>query len=231
MDHENEALRQLLHATQTRPGGDPERRRLVADAAGCNPDNLYQIAAGVLLPSGKPRSLGRETREKLDAAFPGWRDAAQHQSLGSERGYTEPRAGYVRLPVLASASAGPGLIADVDEVVEHVEVLESWVRQTLRSNPKKLQVLTARGSSMRGQVEDGDVMFVEPCTGFERDGLYIIAVGDLLRVKRLRVLLVDERLSIESNDGSAPELLPLAEANDRLRICGQVVAAWTLTKF
>lgn len=68
------ALRRLLRATDQQPAGSPERRREVARIAGLNPDNLYQVASGVLLPSGAPRSVGRPMRLKLDAAFPDWLD-------------------------------------------------------------------------------------------------------------------------------------------------------------
>lgn len=139
--------------------------------------------------------------------------------------------GYVRLPILAQASAGPGRLPATDlELVEHVDVSEEWVRQTLRTNPRSLRVLTARGHSMRGVVEDGDVLFVQPAERFTDDGVYVIAVGDLLRVKRLRLLVLEARLSIESTDGSPPELIPQAEAEQVLHVCGRVVGAWSLKR-
>jgi hypothetical protein len=68
------ALRRLLHGTPEKPGGAPERRREVARRAGVSPDNLYQVAAATMLPSGVPRSVGRELRLKLDEAYPNWLD-------------------------------------------------------------------------------------------------------------------------------------------------------------
>jgi hypothetical protein len=75
MDQEVTALRRLLQATAEHPAGTPERRRFVAERAGCSADNLYQVAKGILLDSGKPRGVGRELRQRLDAAFPHWLDA------------------------------------------------------------------------------------------------------------------------------------------------------------
>jgi hypothetical protein len=46
--------------------------RTVGTAAGVNGQTLYQIATGVKLASGRPRSAGPELRGKLDKAFPGW---------------------------------------------------------------------------------------------------------------------------------------------------------------
>ncbi len=153
-------------------------------------------------------------------------------STGShdKRGDGSPATGYVRLPILAEASAGPGADQDGFELIEHVDVAEDWVRRTLRANPNQLRVLTARGHSMAGQIEDGDAMFVEPCVQFVDDGLYVIAVGGLLRVKRLRLRVTDQVLSIESNDGSSPETLPLSHVDDTLRICGRVIGAWSLKR-
>ena len=138
--------------------------------------------------------------------------------------------GYVRLPIMAEAAAGAGRNADAIELVEHVDVAESWVRQTLKANPGRLQVLTARGHSMTGLIEDGDVLFVEPCVDFREDGVYIISVEGLIRVKRLRVRIVDRMLSIESNDGSQAETVPLVEVGEAVRICGRVVGAWSLRR-
>lgn len=47
-------------------------RRAVAQAIGANEQTLYQIIAGVPLPSGAPRGVGRNLRQRLDSAFPGW---------------------------------------------------------------------------------------------------------------------------------------------------------------
>jgi hypothetical protein len=74
MDHELQALLTLLRATAEHPTGTPERRRQVAELAGVSADNLYQVARGILLASGRPRRLGRDVKERLDAAFPGWLD-------------------------------------------------------------------------------------------------------------------------------------------------------------
>jgi hypothetical protein len=48
-------------------------RKKVALDAGVGDQTLYQIAAGIALPSGKHRGVGRALAGKLDDAFPGWR--------------------------------------------------------------------------------------------------------------------------------------------------------------
>lgn len=53
----------------------------VADKAGVSAPYLWQIVHGTLMPSGRPRGVGRRIAEKLDAAFPGWTNP-QHTSTG-----------------------------------------------------------------------------------------------------------------------------------------------------
>lgn len=141
-----------------------------------------------------------------------------------------PPEGYVRLPVMAEASAGPGRIPLL-EAVQPVDVLESYIRLKLNANPRNLKVLTARGGSMTGLIEDGDIMFVEPTTEFTDDGIYILTLDDLVRVKRLSVSIATGNVLIESNDGRKSEELPLREVPDRLHIQGRVLGAWSLRSF
>lgn len=142
----------------------------------------------------------------------------------------EPPEGYVRLPVMCEASAGPGCVPQL-ETVQPVDVLESYIRKKLNANPRNLKVLTARGGSMTGLIEDGDIMFVEPTTEFTDDGIYILTLDDLIRVKRLSVSMATGNVLIESNDGRKSEELPLREVPARLHIQGRVLGSWSLRSF
>jgi hypothetical protein len=57
---------------------------VVAQKIGANKTYLWQIVNGTPMKSGKPRGIGRDLREKLDAAYPGW--AATHYELVGEPG-------------------------------------------------------------------------------------------------------------------------------------------------
>lgn len=142
----------------------------------------------------------------------------------------DPPVGYVRLPVMCEASAGPGRVPQL-EAVQPIDVLESYIRKKLNANPRNLKVLTARGGSMTGVIEDGDIMFVEPTSEFTDDGIYILTLDDLIRVKRLSVSVATGNVLIESNDGRKSEELPLREVPDRLHIQGRVLGAWSLRSF
>lgn len=208
----------------------------------------------MLYPEGKGgmKRIGEDTVELLREAYPGFFTASG--ALASAESGTptsaepepadvprppvdSPRApsqlppeGYARLPVLAEASAGPGRYA-AQEVVQHVDVLESYIRQRLNTNPRNVHVLTARGSSMTGLIEDGDIMFVQPTNEFTDDGIYILTFDDLIRVKRLSISMATGNVVIESNDGRRPEELPFREVPHRLHIQGRVLGSWSLKNF
>jgi len=144
--------------------------------------------------------------------------------------FEEPMDGYIRLPIMAEASAGSGRVAP-QEVIRYVDVLEGYIQQRLRTSPANVKVLTARGTSMTGLIEDGDIMFVQPTNEFTDDGIYILTLDDLIRVKRLSVSITTGKVVIESNDGRAPEELPLKEVPHRLHIQGRVLGSWSLRSF
>lgn len=139
----------------------------------------------------------------------------------------DAETGYIRLQVLAEASAGTGRIVE-PELISHVDVLESWARKQFGGNPATLRLLTVRGRSMTGVVEDGDILFVRSCTTFDGDGLYVLCVDDLLFVKRLSVRVLDQHLVIESTDGRPAEVGRLDDVGTRIIIQAQVVGAWGL---
>jgi len=65
MDPVVEALKRLT-------GNTKEGRQRVADLIDSSEQTIYQIVAQVPLKSGRPRSVGRKLRERLDQRFPGW---------------------------------------------------------------------------------------------------------------------------------------------------------------
>ncbi|MFZ6773062.1 S24 family peptidase [Undibacterium sp. SXout7W] len=140
---------------------------------------------------------------------------------------------YVRIERLnVVAQGGYGSVAPEEiEVVDRLEVTREFVRDKLQGlSPDQLKIITAKGHSMRGQVEDGDLLFVQPTNVFTQDGLYVISVSGLVRVKRLRLSLKEKLVFVESNDGSAPETFRTEEL-EGLNIQAKVIAAWNLRYF
>jgi hypothetical protein len=69
-----DALVKSFRALCEREGG----WRSVANLLQVTPHTLYQVYAGIKLPSGRPRGIGPSVRAKLDKTFPGWHNAAPY---------------------------------------------------------------------------------------------------------------------------------------------------------
>lgn len=243
-EQRREALRALIDSLG--------RGGISAVAKKINKDASY--ISRMLYPEGKNgmKRIGEDTVELLRGEYPGFFTAVEPLETAEAEVFIDsvprpnqvprppvdaspvpsqlPPEGYARLPVLAEASAGPGRYA-AQEVVQHIDVLESYIRQRLNTNPRNVQVLTARGSSMTGLIEDGDIMFVQPTKEFTDDGIYILTFDDLIRVKRLSISMATGNVVIESNDGRRPEELPFREVPHRLHIQGRVLGSWSLKNF
>ena len=147
---------------------------------------------------------------------------------------SHPSENYVRferLNVYPSAGTGSELI-DYPEVVQEIDVLESWARQTLGIvDPNRIKIISCKGDSMTPTIRPGDIVFVDTSIrAFMAEGIYVLAWQNNLLIKRLRALF-DNRLAIQSDNKTdyETEYVP-AEQADQLAICGKVVGWWTLRK-
>lgn len=181
---------------------------------------------------GSVKARNLEAQTGMPERYLEWREAVDQspEPVAPPFYEGEPADGYTRLPILAEAAAGNGKYP-LQEAVQHIDVLESYIHQRLNTNPRNLKILTARGGSMTGVIEDGDIMFVQPTNEFTDDGIYILTLDDLIRVKRLSVSITSGNVLIESNDGRKAEELPLKEVPHRLHIQGRVLGSWSLKSF
>ncbi len=140
---------------------------------------------------------------------------------------------YVNFDLLnVEASAGDGRhMLELPEVVQRVQVLESWARTALGGDLSRIKLISARGISMQGTIENGDVLFVDATIhAYDGDGIYVIARGQDVLVKRLQKLHGNRLAVISDNPRSRSEELDEAQA-DEVVICGRVLAAWSLKRF
>ena len=144
-----------------------------------------------------------------------------------------PDPGYIAFGLLdVRASAGNGSQqVDFPEVVRNVNVLESWAKANLPVDLSNIKVISARGTSMQGSIENGDVLFVDSSVkAYDGDGIYVIARGNDVQVKRLQKLNGDVLAVLSDNRAYESERLVGAEAN-AVVICGRVLAAWSIKRF
>lgn len=84
---------------------------------------------------------------------------------------------------------------------------------------------------MQGTIENGDVLFVDATIrAYDGDGIYVIARGGDVQVKRLQKLHGDVLAIISDNRAYESERLIGDEANSVV-VCGRVLAAWSVRKF
>lgn len=109
---------------------------------------------------------------------------------------------YITFELLSiEASAGHGVVQmEFAEVIREIEVLESWARETLGGDLGRIKLITARGTSMQGTIENGDILFVDSTVRrYDGDAIYIIARAGNVHVKRLQALNGDTLAVISDN--------------------------------
>lgn len=122
-------------------------RKQVALAIGANDQSLYQIATGKTdSKTGRPKSVGRRLRERLDEAFPGWLAEEEPSGETSER---QPN----------QSDATPAAIASVLEALrvsaeavppELREVLARLVADYITAPPERKDILKDAIVRLRG---------------------------------------------------------------------------------
>lgn len=135
---------------------------------------------------------------------------------------------FERLDVIASL--GDGYVNnETAEVVDYVHVDKAWAREKLGGNLSRIQVITARGDSMQGTIEDGDVLFVDTSVRwFEGEGVYLLSFADGLKAKRLQASVGGGLLVISDNPLYRTETIE-GDGLEKLTICGKVRGAWHLS--
>ncbi len=143
---------------------------------------------------------------------------------------SEDHIRFERLDVIAAL--GDGYINnETAEVVDFVHVDKAWARENLGGNLSRIQVITARGDSMQGTIEDGDVLFVDTSVrSFEGDGVYLLSFADGLKAKRLQASVGGGLLVISDNPLYRTETIE-NDKLEKLTICGKVRGAWHLSGF
>lgn len=194
------------------------------------------------LLSGK-KSFGEKKARKLEeqagmpAAWLDWVNQTETTDPASKSvgvpsiSVDETGQGYVRFPLLEGfAGMGPGdYVADYPEVVESLRVARDWVERKLPGvPPEAIRVITGRGDSMKGQYNDGDLIFIDTrIKAFDQDSAYCFRWEGRVLVKRLQ-FVGRGMLRILSKNADYPAIdAPI----DDIEIGGRALAAWTLKEF
>lgn len=145
-----------------------------------------------------------------------------------------PPEGYVRLQHLSprpSMGAGCELVEPV-HVVQHLDVLESWVLQKVGSaDYSRIKILTGCGQSMQPTIQDQDLVFVDTAQRFiDMPGIYVLDVCGRLLLKRALILSTGTLVLKSDNSTEFPdeERIDLMTAGESVNVAGRVKGWWTL---
>ncbi|WP_106475800.1 LexA family transcriptional regulator [Phytohalomonas tamaricis] len=124
-----------------------------------------------------------------------------------ERGLRYSLKDFVGVPLYdIEAAAGPGRLFDNEHVETYLSFRNDWIAKE-GLHAKDLVAVRVIGDSMDGTLKNGDTVLINRAIT-RPDGVFVIRVGDELRIKRVQ-LLSDGSLRLSSdNNHYAPEVIP-----------------------
>ncbi len=136
-------------------------------------------------------------------------------------------AGYVAIPLYSEvrAAAGHGAVNERERADDFLMFKEAWIRHELGARPQDLWLIKDHGDSMETTVRSGDVILVDGrATWPDREGIYILRIGETLLVKRLQ-LLPGRRIRVSSENAAFEpwDIDGGSDDGDDTQIIGRVV--------
>lgn len=131
-----------------------------------------------------------------------------------------------RLDVMASMGLGVARVQQ-DDVVEEMAVSKDWLRRNISPTaPGNLALLDAKGDSMEGTFNDGDLLLVDRgITEIKVDAVYVLAMNDELFIKRLQRRPDGTMLMLSDNPKYPPYELKNGDLST-FQVLGRVLLAW-----
>ncbi|WP_308028579.1 S24 family peptidase [Neisseria bergeri] len=177
------------------------------------------------LMSGKA-SFGEKVSRRLEEDYgmgSYYLDSTPNSPIGSDDDY---QIRFERLNI--EAACGNGIENLPAEVVDYVNVSRLWAKDKFGGNLSHIKIITARGDSMAGTIDEGDVIFVDTAvTEMVEDGVYLIHVSDGLRAKRLQRTVTGGVKILSDNKRYETETVEKHDL-EQLKICGKIKGAWKL---
>ncbi|ASJ26246.1 LexA family transcriptional regulator [Laribacter hongkongensis] len=121
------------------------------------------------------------------------------------------------------ASAGHGRDADGEKPIFSMAFRRYWIDNFLRIDPHDLSVISVKGDSMEGVLNDRDVILINHADNAPKDGLYVLRIDGDLVVKRLQRKPGGKIGIISANEAYAPYDIDLNDLPNDFAIVGRVV--------
>lgn len=169
---------------------------------------------------GTPRILAEEDRRKLAAYF-----RVSEERLGGRGAAVTLAASLISVPrVEVGASAGPGGIAEIEELGRPIGFDSALLREIGAKRSSSLSIIRVKGDSMEPGLRDGDDILVDRDQAVPRhDAIHVVRLDGLLMVKRL--LKEGDRWIVHSDNPAHAEIADydpaLLEIIGRVLWCGR----------
>jgi len=103
--------------------------------------------------------------------------------------FKHPTEKHIKLPFYEiSASAGVGLLAEVEERPKTISFEPSWLRNDIGVCPNNVFLMLVDGDSMQPTLKNGSMIMVNRDVDNLSDGVYVMRHDNNLLVKRLQML-------------------------------------------
>ena len=120
------------------------------------------------------------------------------------------------------AAAGQGYLVEEETPRFSVAFRRYWIENYITSDIQKLSVISVRGDSMAGVLNDGDTILINHSHTVPRDGLYVLRINNNLLVKRLQLMLAGMINVISANEAYPTFEINLNNMTDDVAIIGRV---------
>lgn len=134
--------------------------------------------------------------------------------------------GYVAIPLYSEvrAAAGYGAVNGRELADDALMFKEDWIRHELGARPQDLWLIRVHGDSMEPTLRAGDVILVDSrASRPDREGIYILRLGEALLVKRLQVMPGRKIRVTSDNAAFEPWMIDQDGGGDDTAIIGRVV--------
>lgn len=211
-----------------RSGVGESTLRNILDGAFPRTDILVAIAntGGVTvdwLATGRLPKTRSSVAEEMRYSAPGAGTELKAEELHKEYGAT---VGYVAIPLYSEirAAAGHGAVNGRELADDALMFKEDWIRHELGARPQDLWLIRVHGDSMEPTLRAGDVILVDSrASRPDREGIYILRLGEALLVKRLQVMPGRKIRVTSDNAAFEPWMIDQEERSADTAIIGRVV--------
>ncbi|OSI12064.1 S24 family peptidase [Neisseria canis] len=146
-------------------------------------------------------------------------DVAALDTLGNKVNVDE----FVFVPRYdVEAAAGHGRFVENETPSFTMAFRRYWLENYITRDVKQLSVISVKGDSMEGVLNDGDTILVNHSYTTPRDGLYVLRINENLLVKRLQLMPGNIVRVISANEAYPTFEIHLQNMVDDVAIVGRV---------